>query len=369
MRRIYLDHAASSPLLPSAKAAMEHALALYGNPSSLHAEGRAAKARIDEAREVVAASLGCLFAEVIFTSGGTESANMAILGASVAALGGARNRIIFSSIEHPCVLETTETLQKLGYKVETIPCSRAGFIEQEALANMVDKGVLLVAVMHANNEVGTIQPVRQLSEIAHKAGALLYCDAVQTYRTIPFTASDLDADLISITGHKIGGPRGAGALYIRAGVKIAPLISGGGQEREMRGGTEDVAAIAGFAAAVQDETKDQRKPARDAFLAKLRGSRFVETVSHDHNILPGHAHLRLPGTGAETLLIRLDRAGIAASSGSACSSGSLEPSHVLQAMGYSAEECREGLRFTFGRTSTVEEAEAAADILLNLATS
>jgi cysteine desulfurase len=364
MRRIYLDHSATSPLVPEARDAMLPWLDA-GNPSSLYLEGRAARAAIDSAREVLSEALACSFGEVLFTSSGTEAANLAIVGSAMAGLEGSRKRILFSAIEHHCVLETAPLLTRLGYEVELVPVSPEGVVDLAALERTLANDVLLVSVMHANNEIGTIQPVTQVATLCSAAGALFHCDAVQTLGVLPFKVSAIGADFVSLSAHKLGGPKGVGAIYVRAGVKPQPLSVGGGQEREMRAGTENVAAIVGFSAAVKaalaDTTRAERmRIARDTFLSALSNLSSPSTLS-PRSTLPGHAHLRFPGASAESMLIVLDRLGVSASSGAACSSGSLEPSHVLMACGYSEGEAKEGLRFTFGPSTGVEEASEAAE--------
>lgn len=357
--RIYLDHAASTPLLPEAKAAMLPWLeGGYGNPSSLHKDGRRAKDAIDQAREVISNSLGCLFAEVLFTSSGTEAANLAVLGAALGNKDSNRKRILLGSAEHHCVLHTWDLLIRLGFHPERIPVDSFARIDLDALESTLGDDVLLVSVMHANNETGTLQPVQDVSRLCRQHGALFFCDAVQTYLT-GWTVKDVEADLISLSAHKVNGPKGVGAIYIRAGVKLQALSLGGGQEREVRAGTENVAGIAGFGAAVARQPKKlDVSEVRNIFLDNLKEA--VATVPDRSLTLGGHAHLRFPGIDAETMLIRLDRMGISASSGAACSSGSLEPSHVLAACGYSEAEAKEGLRFTFGWPLTNEDAAEAA---------
>lgn len=354
MTRIYLDHAATTPLLPQAREAMLPWLeGGYGNPSSLHADGRKAKNAIDEAREILSQNLGCLFAEVLFTSSGTEAANMAILGAALANEDSARRRILLGKAEHHCVIETEHLLRRLGYQVEFVPVDRIARIDLNALEAMLGDDVLLVSVMHANNELGTIQPVEEVAALTRSHGILFHCDAVQTFQKP-------DADVVTLSAHKINGPKAVGAIYIRAGVKLKPLTVGGAQEREMRAGTENVAGIVGFGTAVKLRQDGTKKEARDAFLKELDIPDLVVSVPNKDDTLDGHAHVRVPGIEAETMLILLDRMGIGASSGAACSSGSLEPSHVLLACGYSAQEAKEGLRFTFGWETTVDEAKEAA---------
>lgn len=369
MDRIYLDHAATTPLLPQAAMAMAPWLdEKYGNPSSLYEEGREAKQAIDAAREVLSRALGTLFGEIVFTSGGTEASNLAMIGTALANPDKSRRRILIAANEHHCVLETKPILERLGYTVQMLIVDDIGRLRLDELDRLLSNDVLLVACMHANNETGVLQPVREIGQRIKRHRALFFCDAVQTFLNQRWDVERLGADLVSVSAHKIGGPKGAGALFVKSGTKIAPILVGGGQERELRAGTENVAAIAGFAAAVEamsEETRgdrqEKKREARDAFLAKLTNGRFKETVSDRLDLLQGHAHVRAPGIPAETLLIRLDRMGVSASSGAACSSGSLEPSHVLLAMGYPIAHAKEGLRFTFGHQTTVAEAKEAAE--------
>ena len=369
--RIYLDYAATTPLAPEVRSAMEPWLDC-GNPSSLHLEGRRARQAIDEARETVSSRLGCSFGEVVFSSSGTEAANMAILGAALGNQEPARGRILFSSVEHHCVLHTSSILKKFGYQVELIPVNGIGQLDLNALEGQLGPDVLLVSAMHINNEIGTAHP--NFASMCRRNGALIHRDAVQSFGWYPWTVSEIDADLISVSGHKLYGPKGVGALFIRAGTKIQPLSVGGGQEREMRAGTENVAAIVGFGEAVRQMTGDpsaaeRRSQARDAFLQRLSqvaGGLFALTAPPE--VAAGsHAHLRFPGISAESMLILLDRMQVSASSGAACSSGSLEPSHVMLACGYTEAETREGLRFTFGRETTKDEATRAAEIVAEAA--
>ena len=336
----------------------------FGNPSSLHQEGRRARQAIDEAREQVSARFGCLFAEVVFTSSGTEAMNLALAGFALAHRDGNRRRVLMSAGEHHAALHSAPFLRSLGFEVEFVPIDRSGRVELDLLESSLGDEVLLLALMHANNELGTLQPVEVAATLCRSRGVAFVCDAVQTYcrAEVPWTVETLDADLIAVSAHKVNGPKGVGALYVRAGTKLQPLNLGGGQERELRAGTENVAGIAGFGAAVRRPLLGSSGRARAEFFRSLEASglEFARSVPREAACLSGHAHLRLPGVTAESMLIRLDRMGVAASSGAACSSGSLEPSHVLLAAGFSETEAKEGLRFTFGSETTEDEAREAA---------
>lgn len=336
-----------------------------GNPSSLYQEGRRAKDALDKARETISDTLGCLFAEVIFTSGGTEAANLAIIGLALANEDPKKNKILLGAAEHHCVLHTQTILSRLGYHVDSIRVDREARIDLADLKDKLGDDVLLVSTMHANNELGSINDIGSISEAVHRGGALLHVDAVQTFLKpeLPWKVGDLDADLLTVSSHKVNGPKGVGAVYSRAGVKLKPLVGGGGQEREVRGGTENVAGIVGFGAAVREHVSQPRlvsEEARETLLNGLVALGAVPTV-RGREVLKGHIHVRFPGIAAQTVLIALDRAGVSASSGAACSSGSVEPSHVLLSCGYSLFEAAEGLRFTLGHETTVAEAKQAVN--------
>lgn len=358
--RIDLDHAATTPLLPEARKAMLPWLDHGGNPSSLHAEGRRARAALDLARERIAQRMGCEFAEVVFTSGGTEACNLALVGRALANEDPRRTRVLISAAEHACVWGVAPLLRRLGYVVEAIPVDR----HARPILERVGDDVLLVAAMAANNELGTRSPVSAIAALCRAVGATFFCDAVQA-------PGPTDADLVALAGHKMGGPRGVGALVVRAGTRIKPLVAGGAQERERRGGTEDTAAIVGLGVAATLPLPDL-SPVRNAFLDALEGGilplggeaggggrRVLESAPRSTTI-PSIAHVRFPGVDAETLLLALDRAGIAASAGAACASGAQEPSHVLLACGWTPQEAKEAVRFSFGRTNAVAEAHEAA---------
>lgn len=372
MRRIYLDHAATTPVRPEVAAAMRPWIeSEYGNPSSLHAEGRKARGAIDGAREALSRRLDCLFAEVLFTSSGTEAANLALLGLALGNPDPRRNRVLMSAAEHHCVLHTKPVLERLGYSVELISVNRYAVLDLDDLSRRSDDRVLLVCAMHANNEVGTRQPVQDVVRISKKVGALVFCDAVQTLgESQAWTVDSLGVDLLCLSAHKIGGPKGVGAIYVRSGTPIKPWTVGGGQEREMRAGTENVAAIVGFGAALSPVSMSSKQSARDSFSSQILADQSIEairTIPPEVDGLSGHAHMRFPGVSAESMLILLDRMGVSASSGAACSSGSIEPSHVLLACGYSEPEAKEGIRFTFGHETTIEDANSAAKCVLEAA--
>ena len=371
MMRTYLDHAATTPLLDVARAAMLDALGATGNPSSLHAAGRAARRRAEESREAIAGALGVAPSEVLFTSGGTEADNLAVKGlwwARTAADPG-RRRVLASRVEHHAVLDPVHWLgTHEGAEVVWLDVDRLGRVDPDQLEHALRRdpgGVALVTVMWANNEVGTVQPIGEIAELAQRYGVPLHVDAVQAVGSIPVDATIPDS--LAISAHKLGGPMGVGALVARRGLELVPLTHGGGQERQVRSGTVDVPAVAGFAAAVEHVLADL--PQRAARLAALRDRLVagVRRVAADAQLngalggdqrLPGNAHFSFPGCEGDALLMVLDAAGIEVSTGSACSAGVPEPSHVLLAMGLDPELARSSLRMTLGHTSTSRDVEA-----------
>ncbi|HVS44628.1 MAG TPA: cysteine desulfurase family protein [Candidatus Dormibacteraeota bacterium] len=369
-RPVYLDHAATTPVAPEVRAAMLPFLGeVFGNPSSAHATGRAARVAVDEARERVAQALGCAANEVVFTSGGSEADNLAIRGALDRHAGRGRHLVV-TAVEHDAVLKTAEELADLGRcEVSVVPCDGRGAVDPEAVGAAVRDDTVLVSMMLANNEVGTVQDVAAAAEAARRRnpGVLVHTDAVQALGRLPVDVRALGVDMASITAHKIYGPKGAGALYLRRGVAIAAQVSGGGQERARRSGTENVAAIAGLAAAVSlvEEERAREMPR----LGRL-AERLMETVLDGvpDAVLTGHGAPRLPsfatfafaGLETEMLLTLLDRAGVEASGGSACSSGAHMPSHVLLAMGLPPRVAGGALRCTLGRGTTEDEVDRAA---------
>ena len=371
MNRIYLDHAATTPLDPAVLDAMlPYLTGCQGNPSGIHETAREARAALDQARRTAAAALGVKPGEVYFTSGGSESDNWALRG--IAEKRGA-GRIIVSAIEHHAVLHSCDALRRQGFDIVLLPVGADGTADPDDLRQAMRPGTILVSVMTANNEIGTIQPVRKLARIAHEGGALFHTDAVQAAGTIPVRPAEDDADLLSLSAHKFYGPKGAGALIIRRDALPAPLIRGGAQERGQRAGTENVAGIVGLAKALELACGRMAADApriaavRDRFIARIKAE-LPDTLLNggaEHR-LPGNANLRFPGTDGIALLMRLDMAGIAASAGSACAAGSLDPSHVLLALGLSRQEAAESVRFTFGRHSTEAEADEAAETVVRL---
>lgn len=371
---VYLDHAATTPIAAEALAALTRELARTGNPSSLHGSGRRARRSVEDARETIAASAGAHPSEVIFTSGGTEADNLAVKGLywSRHSEDPRRRRILCSAIEHHAVLDTVEWLERHeGAEVAWLPVNSEGVLDLEAFeAELLrdPESVALVTVMWANNEVGTIQPVQRVVELSHRVGVPVHSDAVQAFGSIPvdFKASGLEA--MSISGHKIGGPVGVGALILGRAVKLTPVQHGGGQERDVRSGTLDTASIAAFAAAA--EAAARNLPAESARITALR-DRLISGVRDAVPLavlrgapgagrLPGNAHFTFPGCEGDSLLFLLDLAGVESSTGSACTAGVPRPSHVLLAMGLDEETARGAQRFTLGHPST----EADVDALL-----
>lgn len=368
MKPIYLDHAATSPLLPEVLEIMLPYLTQhYGNPSSLHSFGRTVRGAIVSARDSIAGNLGCESKELIFTSGGTESDNLALFG-TARIPPGKKNHIITSPIEHHAVLHTCRQLENSGYEVTYLPVDRTGLISVEDLKAAIRPETLLITLMYGNNEVGTIQPVEEIGALAKEAGVFFHVDAVQALGTIPIKLSGLPVDMMSFAAHKIGGPKGTGALYYSSKTSLSPILFGGSQERKKRAGTENVAGIVGFAEAVRLAVQSQ--PEKRRKLEHLR-SRMIDALKeqlddsftvngHPKERLPHILNVSFPGTKTETVLMNLDLEGIAASGGSACSSGSLELSHVLKAMGLSDDIASSAIRFSFGSQTTEEDVLTAA---------
>lgn len=369
MRSIYLDHAATTPMRQEAYEAMiPYLTEKFGNPSSIHAFGRAARKDVDGARERVAKALNAAPQEIFFTSGGTEADNMAILG-TAAQLRDKGKHIITSAVEHHAVLHTCEALATQGYRLTMLPVDKYGMVSPSQLAKAITDETILVSIMHANNEVGTIQPIRELAAIAHERGALFHTDAVQSLGNIPVDVADLQVDLLSASAHKLYGPKGVGLLYVRKGTKLGNIAYGGAQERNLRPGTENVAGIMGFAralelaAAEQPETYEHLAALRDKLIKGLTSLPAVSLNGHPQQRLPGNVNVSIERVEGESLILSLDMAGIAVSSGSACTSGSLEPSHVLMAMGLSHQKTHGSLRFTLGKSTSAADIDYVLEVI------
>jgi cysteine desulfurase len=373
MSRIYLDHAATTPMVPEAVEAMTRELTRVGNASSLHASGRSARRVVEESREAIAAQVGASPAELIFTSGGTEADNLAIKGAFWSGADIGRRRVITSTVEHHAVLDSVAWLgQSASAEVGYVPVDSAGRADLSAFSEAVDSRTALVSVMWGNNEVGTLQPVRQIAAAAAQHGAISHSDAVQAVGHIDVDFAATGLDMLSFTAHKLGGPYGIGALVARRELRLAPILHGGGQERDVRSGTLDVAATAGFAAALEVATKKRVEEERR--IRELRTD-LVNSVlaavpwavlygpTADGDRLPGIANIGFPGCSADAILMLLDAAGIDCSTGAACSAGVSQPSHVLIAMSCSESDARSALRFSLGHSSTPADVRALAAAL------
>jgi cysteine desulfurase len=372
--RIYLDYNATAPPAPGVIDAVCRVLRdIPGNPSSIHAPGQQARAGLDTARHAVAALIGASPGDVILTGGGTEADNLAIRGAAEALEDTGRRHLITSAIEHEAVLATCASLERRGWRVTRLPVDRSGVIAPaslEAALAAAPRDAALVSVMHANNELGTVQPIAEIAAIARTHGALCHTDAVQTVGRIPVSVAALGVDLLSLSGHKFGGPKGTGALWIRRGVRLQAQHTGGKQERSRRAGTENVAGLAGLGVAA-DYARSTLEPhlAQSARLRDrlehgiLSGVPRTEVNGDPERRVPNTTNISVEGVEAELLLMALDLEGIAVSTGSACSSGSLEPSHVLKAMGLPSGRARTSLRFSLGPSTTDDEIDVVIALL------
>ena len=360
-KRIYVDNAATTPVSEEVvNAMMPCFLDAWGNPSSLHEDGQKAKDIVVKAREKIARALGCEPNEIYFTSCGSESDNWAIKGAVYASK--KRKKIVTSKIEHHAVLHTCQALEKEGYEVVYVGVDEGGVIKMDELRRAVDEDTALVAIMMANNEIGTIEPIAEISAIAHEKGALMFTDAVQAVGNIPVNVKELGVDMLSLSGHKIHTPKGIGALYIKKGIRIKNLIDGGGQERGRRGGTENVPYICGLGVAVENAVEslgemERVRSLRNKLIDGLLEIPYSRLNGDRNNRLPGNANLSFSYIEGESLLLWLDMSGVSASTGSACSSNSLEASHVLLAIGVDIEDAHGSLRFSLSKDNTEEEVD------------
>jgi len=368
--RIYLDNNATTR--PSADVAATVARLMtdgFGNASSVHAFGQQAKAALDDARAKVARLIGAEPNEIVFTSGGTESDNLALRGAAGALAPGGRRHLVTSGLEHEAVLNTVKALERDGWTATILTTGQSGVLTPDALVSAMTPDTALVSIMHANNEVGTIQPIAELAAVARAHRALFHTDAVQSVGKIPVSVKSLGVDLLSLSGHKFGGPKGTGALWIRRAVRLLSMSTGGRQERSRRAGTENVPALAGLGVAATEAHEKlagaaQVAALRDRFEARVLADIPGTAVNGDRNArVPNTSNISFDGLEAESLLIALDLEGVAVSTGSACSSGSLEPSHVLRAMGLPAPRARNSLRFSLGADTTVEDIDFVTGIL------
>lgn len=373
MRRIYFDNAATTQVDPEVvKAIIPYMEDKYGNASSIHSFGREAYEGVEKARKQVAELINASTKEILFTSGGTESDNTAIKGVAYKQRAKGRH-IITSSIEHPAVLETCQSLESQGFKITYLPVDKEGLVNMESLKNSITKETILITVMHANNEIGTIEPIQEIGQIAHEHGVVFHTDAVQTTGKIQIDLSKLDVDVLSISAHKFYGPKGVGALFKREGTNIEPIMNGGGHERGLRSGTENVPGIVGMGKAA--ELAKSRMTDDFGNLAGMRDRLIRRVLSeieesylngHPTKRLPNNAHFRFSGIEGESLLLSLDEKAVAASTGSACSSKKLMPSHVLMAIGLNEVQAHGSLRLTLGRKNTRDDVEYVCDSLVEV---
>ncbi len=371
MKRVYLDHAATTPVAPEVALAMARVLGgTHGNPSSVYAEGREARALVDRARDEVAAALGADPTEIVFTSGGTEADNLALRGTLLARQGDG-DRMVTTAIEHHAVLDTAHDLATRSHaRVTVLPVDRDGRVSADDVLRAIDPGTVLVSVMHGNNEIGTLQPIEEIGAVCRARGVTFHSDAVQTVGSLPFDVKRIPVDLVSLNAHKFYGPKGVGALYVRRGTRLATVQTGGGQERGRRTGTENVAGIVGLGVAMRlAQAHREVESARQTMLrdrlidgvrARVPGSILT---GHPTERLPNNASFCFPGTQGEALVVSLDLAGFAVSSGSACTSGDTEPSHVITALGIDRAVAQGSLRLTVGRGTTEEEVDALLQAL------
>lgn len=372
-REIYLDHAATTPLHPEVLQEICQFLeTTFGNPSSIHFYGRAAKQQLELARKRVAALIGAQPQEIIFTSGGTEADNLAIIGVALANRAKGRH-IITSAIEHHAVLDTCKALARNGFELTVLPVDGDGLVDPSDLKKAIRRDTILITIMHANNEIGTIEPVPEFGRIAREYGIVFHTDAVQTAGYIPLNVDALGVDLLSLSAHKIYGPKGAGALYLRDGVELSPLIHGGSQEKKYRPGTENLPGIVGLGKAAEVMARDlTRMSARYKLLCDrlIRGIQKrlpdAKLNGHPDRRLPHNANFSFRGIKGECLLVGLDQQGIAVSAGAACSSGESQMSHVLKAIGLTPEVGAGTIRMTVGRSNTAEDIDYVLDVLVDL---
>ena len=368
MQHFYFDHNATSPVAPEVLRDLTDSMAeVYGNASSIHHFGQAAKRRLEAARRAVATRLGCTDREIVFTSGGTEADNLAVFGVARKATRSPKH-VITSFIEHPAVRNACTQVEREGVEVTWLPAGSDGMVRLEDVRRALRPGTLLISIMHANNETGVLQPVAEIANLARKAGAIFHCDGVQVGGRLPVNVRELGVDLYSISGHKFGGPKGVGALYVRKGVDLAALFHGGHHERDRRAGTENVtgAGALGKAASLDFDWQslaDLRDRLENGILTRVPAT----AVNGQGDRVANTSNIRFEGIEGEAMVIALDLRGYAVSSGSACSSGAVEPSHVLLAMGLTPDEARSSVRFSLGPENTVEEVDGLIEAVVGSA--
>ena len=371
MKRVYLDHAATTPVDPAVAEAMARVYRdVPGNASSVYAEGRAARALVDTAREQVASAIGASPSEIVFTSGGTEADNLALRGA-LKATRNARDGLVTAATEHHAVLDTAKDLAEHAHvRLTVLPVDREGRVTADAVASAIDERTAVVSIMHANNEIGTLQPIAEIGAACRERGVTFHSDAVQSVGALEFDVRKIPVDLVSLNAHKFYGPKGVGALYVRKGTRVATIQTGGGQEKGRRTGTENVAGIVALGLAMRIAT--ERRATESARQIVLR-DRLIDRVlrdvpgttltGHRTERLPNHASFLFPGTDGSELVVALDLAGFAVSSGSACTSGDTEPSNVILALGYDRETAKGSLRVTVGRSTTDADIDSFLAVL------
>ncbi len=373
MKTIYLDYAATTPVRSEVLKAMQPFFSKkFGNASSLHSLGLESRNALEQARETLAKILNARADEIIFTSGATEANNFALKGAFFSRREKEKNHIIISAIEHSCIMETAGWLSKMGAVVSIAPVDKYGLVSVEKISNLIRPETFLVSVMHGNNEIGTIEPIEEISKICREKNVLFHTDAVQTFGKLPIDLKKIPVDLLSVSSHKIYGPKGVGALFVRAGTKLEPLLHGGGQEMGLRSGTENTAGAVGFAKAAELAVREMKKemPRQQ----KLRDRLILEVLKFENVWLNGHKEKRLPnnanftfkGKDGDSLILQLSEKGICVSVGSACSTTEPKPSHVLRAIGLNEKDARASLRFSLGKWTTKDEIDYAIKILKDL---
>jgi len=369
MKKIYMDHAATTPVRPEALTAMQPYFSKrFGNPSSLHFLGQEAKHALEKSRPKVANLIGANPSEIIFTSGGTEANNLVLIGTAFANRSRG-NHIITSKIEHHAILDTCHWLEKQGFEVTYLPVDKQGMVDPKKAEESIRKDTVLVSIMHANNEIGTLQPIEEIGKICHEKGICFHTDAVQSVGKVPIDVEKMDTDMLSMSSHKLYGPKGVGALFVKSGTRLQSTMHGGGQESGLRSGTENITGIVGFAKAAELAKKEIKQESRR--LTQLRNNLTKGILRIENSSLTGHPEKRLPNNAhfcfkyieGEALILTLSDYGIAASTGSACSSKSLEPSHVLLAMGMKHEEAHGSLRLTLGRANTKQDVDYVIKVM------